>query len=50
MPERHRVVVTGEAEMSSGAIFARVLFAHELGDVREIGIQNHGAVQFHFDR
>jgi hypothetical protein len=44
------VVMAGEAEVAGGAVFARVgIVAHERGDFAEVGVEDGGAVQFHFD-
>ena len=49
MAEHHRVVVPGEPEVTSGAVFARMgMPSHEFGDVTQIAIEDDRAIQLHF--
>src|SRR2546427_8384899 len=50
IPETNRVVVPGKPKMAAGAILARMrMVGHELSYPRQVGVGNHGAVEFHFD-
>src|SRR5438034_637214 len=44
----NRIVVPGKTEVAARAVFARMrMVRHELSHVRQVGVGNHGAVQFH---